>query len=156
MDTNTNNTNAFEAVMLLLTTALAASSPAEISLAHEDMQWLVTNDEEKRSFNFWFSKSMRDGAKACRRSVQYTLDNKRRAKNEDKQKANEENFTKYLLNNPETAADLPKLLVIATAFEIPVNIVMAIHNRAIAVKADHESKKAAEVPLKAEAAKKTA
>lgn len=120
----------------------------DASLSDSDICWLVQNDENKRSYDYWFSESLREGAKAKKRTMEYSLNAKRRASAEKKQTDNEEKFMKYLLSNPETAGDLPKLLVIATAFEIPTNIVMEIHNKANLAKQAQAATQASQVQVK--------
>jgi hypothetical protein len=113
---------------------LQNGEPAKVSLAGDDLDWLVKHDRENRSADFWVAHSLREGAKGQRRSMQYSIDAERRKKNEEQSQANEKQFTMYLLEHPEVAVDLPKLLTVAAPFKIAVDVVMQIHSKAVEAK----------------------
>lgn len=122
-----------------LVSHLQNSEPAKISLACEDIDWLIKHDRDSRSATYWTGHALREGAKAQRRSMQFALDADRRKKAEETQESNNKAFTTFILQNPETALDLAKLLGVAASFKVATDIVMEIHNKAVAAKKINDS-----------------
>lgn len=109
--------------------AILDAEPTLLTLAHMDIEWVMENGKENKTYTQWVAECIRDGAKARKRTVEYGVKVRKLKAEDEARAANMDNFAKYLLSNPtmimEAKAGNPaKMLQVGASFKIPINEIL--------------------------------